>query len=82
MLDKFSQTFNIRNCSVHVKGSKSTYTVSINFDTDDGRVSLKCERGSLQETIDELAVELNKVLRKKKELRKPKPRITHKRGKT
>jgi CBS domain-containing protein/ribosome-associated translation inhibitor RaiA len=82
VLERFKQTFNIRNCSVHVKGGKSTYVVAIYLDTDRGHVSLKCERGSLQEGIDELAAELHEVLRKKKELRKPKPRVTHKRGKT
>ena len=77
VLDKFGKTFNIRNCSVHVKEGKSVYTVTVYFETDRGHISLKSERGSLKESIDELAVELNEVLRKKKEMRRQKPRTTH-----
>lgn len=80
VLERFSKSFNIRNCSVHVKKGKSVYTANLYFDTDDGHVSLKSERGSLQEAVDELAVELNEVLRKRKELRRLKPRTTHARG--
>ncbi len=82
VIQRFGKTFNIRNCSVHVKSGKSTYVVAVYLDTDDGHVSLKCERGSLQEGIDELAAELHEVLRKKKDQRKMKPRVTHIRGKT
>lgn len=77
VLEKFGQSFNIRNSSVHVKSNKSTYVVTVYFETDDGHVSLKTERGTLKEGIDELADEVNEVLRKKKEQRKPKPRVTH-----
>jgi len=77
VLERFSRSFNIRNCSVHVKEGKSTYTVAVYFDTDRGHVSLKSERASMKEGIDELAVELNEVLRKRKEMQKPKPRRTH-----
>jgi len=77
VLEKFSESFNIRNISVHVKSGKSTYVVTVYFDTDDGHVSLKTERGSLKEGIDELAVEVNEILRKRKEQRRPKPRKTH-----
>ncbi len=77
VLERFSRTFNIRNCSVHVKEGKSTYTLTVYFETDRGHVSLKTERGSLKESIDELAVELNEVLRKRKEMRRPKPRARH-----
>lgn len=80
VVERFGKTFNIRNISVHVKEGKSTYVVNIYLDTDDGHISLKGERGSLKETVDELAAELNEVLRKKKELRKPKPRATHAKG--
>ncbi|MCI0503580.1 CBS domain-containing protein [Candidatus Micrarchaeota archaeon] len=76
VLEKFGESFNIRNASVHVKSGKSTYVVNVYFDTDDGHISLKTERGALKEGIDELAVEINEILRKKKELRKPKPRTT------
>ncbi|MEW6723102.1 MAG: CBS domain-containing protein [Candidatus Micrarchaeota archaeon] len=77
VVEKFGRTFNIRNVSVHVKENKSTFTVNIYLDVDKGHVSLKGERGSLKETVDELAVELGKVLRKTKEKRKAKPRATH-----
>jgi CBS domain-containing protein/ribosome-associated translation inhibitor RaiA len=77
VLEKFGKSFNIRNCSVHVKKGKSTYVVNIYFDIDRGHVSLKGERASLKETVDELSVELSNVLRKRKELRRPKPRVTH-----
>jgi len=80
VIEKFGGTLNVRNLSVHVKEQKSTYVVSIYLDTDHGHVSLKEERGSLRETVDELAVELEKVLRKRKELRRLKPRVTHTRG--
>lgn len=77
VLEKFSSTFNIRNCSIHVKEGKSTYVVNIYFDTDHGHISLKEERGSLKETVDEIAAELGNMLRKKKELRRQKPRVMH-----
>lgn len=77
VLERFGQSFNIRNASVHVKSGKSTYVVRVYFETDRGHFSLKTERGTLKEGIDELAVEVNEVLRKKKEQRRPKPRRTH-----
>jgi len=80
VMERFGKTFNIRNVSVHVKEGKSTYVVNVYMDTDQGHVSLKGERASLKETVDELAAELNEVLRKKKELRKPKPRVVHVKG--
>jgi len=76
-LEKFGKTFNIRNCSVHVKEGKSTFVVNVYFDTDHGHISLKEERGSLKETVDEVAAEISNILRKKKELRKQKPRVMH-----
>jgi CBS domain-containing protein/ribosome-associated translation inhibitor RaiA len=76
VLEKFSG-FNVRNVSVHIKEGKSTYQVSVYFDTDHGHISLKEERAELRETIDEIASEIANVLRKKKELRKMKPRTTH-----
>jgi len=80
VMEKFGTGFNVRNLGVHVKEQKSTFVVSIYLETDEGRISLKEERGSLRETVDELAVELEKVLRKKKEMRRPKPRVTRARG--
>lgn len=77
VLERFGKSFNIRNPSAHIKKGKSVYLVTVYVDTDEGHVSLKSERGSLQEAIDELAVELNEVLRKKKEMRRPKPRVTN-----
>jgi predicted transcriptional regulator/ribosome-associated translation inhibitor RaiA len=76
-LEKFGKSFSIRNCSVHVKEGKSTFVVSVYFDLDRGHVSLKREKDSLRETVDEVAAELVGVLRKKKELRSVKPRVTH-----
>ncbi|MFN7991301.1 MAG: CBS domain-containing protein [Candidatus Micrarchaeia archaeon] len=77
ILDKFGKSFEIRNCSVHVKEGKSTFVVSIYFDMEKGHVALKTEKDSLVESVDELASELNNVLRKRKEIRKVKPRVTH-----
>jgi CBS domain-containing protein/ribosome-associated translation inhibitor RaiA len=79
VLGKFS-SFNIRNVSVHAKEGKSTHQVNVYFDTDDGHVSVKCERGTLRESVDELAAEIANILRKRKELRRMKPRATHARG--
>lgn len=76
-IEKFSKAFNIRNCSIHVKEKKSTFIVSVYFDTDEGHVSLKGERATLKETVDELAYEVDKVLNKKKDMRLLKPRATH-----
>ncbi len=76
-LGKFAKSFNIRNCSIHIKEGKSTYVVSVYFDMDRGHVSLKREKDSLQETVDEVADELVGILRKKKDLRTVKPRVTH-----
>lgn len=80
VLGKFSGSFNIRNVSVHVKEGKSTYMVSVFFDTDDGHVSIKEERGALRDTIDEISSEIANVLRKKKDIRKMKPRVKNVRG--
>ncbi|MBU0591801.1 CBS domain-containing protein [Candidatus Micrarchaeota archaeon] len=75
--DKFAKTFNIRNCHVHVNEEKSVFTVSINFETDtEGHISLKTQRTNLKETLDELADELDTVLRKMKDKKKAKPRAT------
>lgn len=76
VLERFMSSFNIRNASVHVKEGKSTYVVTLYFDTDNGHVSLKAEKGTLKEGIDELAVEANEILRKRKEQKRPKPRVT------
>jgi CBS domain-containing protein len=76
VLDKFRKAFNIRDARVHVKEDKKTFHVNIHFSTDEGPVSLKGERATLKETVDELAVELDKVLNKKKEKRRVKPRAT------
>ncbi len=78
-LAKFEKSFAIRNCSVHVKEGKSAFTVSVYFDMEKGHVSLKSEKDSLQEAVDELADELVRVLRKKKDIRSIKPRVTHSR---
>lgn len=77
VLERFGRTFNIRNASVHVKEGKTTFVVNAYFDIDKGHVSIREERKGLKETIDEVASEVNNMLRKKKETRKPKPRVTH-----
>ena len=77
VLERFGKTFNIRNASVHVKEGKTTFVVNVYFDIDRGHVSVREERKGLKETIDEVASEVNNVLRKKKETRKTKPRVTH-----
>ncbi len=74
VLDKFSDSFNIRNGKVHVKEDKKTVSINIYFDTDEGHVSLNGERATIKQTIDELSQELDKVLQKKKEMRRVKPR--------
>lgn len=77
ILEKFGKSFDIRNCSVHVKEGKSAFVVSIYMDMEKGHIALKTEKDSLVEAVDELALELNNVLRKRKEIRKVKPRATH-----
>jgi predicted transcriptional regulator len=77
VLDKFRKSFNIKDPRLHVKEDKNIFQVNIHFSTDEGSVSLKGERATLKETVDELAVELDKVLNKKKEMRRPKPRASH-----
>jgi predicted transcriptional regulator len=77
VLDKFGKSFNIKDPRLHVKEDKNIFQVNIHFSTDEGSVSLKGERATLKETVDELAVELDKVLNKKKEMRRPKARASH-----
>ncbi|MFH0736964.1 MAG: CBS domain-containing protein [Candidatus Micrarchaeota archaeon] len=77
VFERFGRSMNVRNCSFHVKEGKSTYALNVFFDTDEGHVSLKLERGDLKEAIDEMANEVNEVLRKKKEMRRQKPRTVH-----
>ena len=77
VLEKFSKSFNVRNVALHVKEQKSTFSVFVYIDTDEGHVSLSGERKDLKETIDELAVELNRVLTKKKEMKHTKMRKVH-----
>ncbi len=67
VIDKFKDSFNIRNVSVHTKEGKSTVTVNIYFDTDNGHISLRGERMTMKETVDELADELDTMLRRKKD---------------
>lgn len=74
VLDKFSESFNMRKSKVHIKEDKKTVSISFFTETDQGHVSLKGERATIKETIDELSQELDKVLQKKKEMRRIKPR--------
>jgi signal-transduction protein with cAMP-binding, CBS, and nucleotidyltransferase domain len=76
VLGKFTKTFNIRSVSVHVKEQKNTSVVSVHMETDDGPLSIREERKSLRETVDEVSSELEKALRKKKDMRSLKPRGT------
>lgn len=73
---KFSGTLSIRSVSVHVKEQKSTFVVSAHVEADGGPVIVKEERKSLRETVDEVASELDKALRKRKDMRRLKPRAT------
>ncbi|MFZ5501088.1 MAG: CBS domain-containing protein, partial [Candidatus Micrarchaeota archaeon] len=43
VLERFGESFNIRNASFHLKETKSTFNVRMYFDTDDGHVSVKVE---------------------------------------
>lgn len=67
VIKKFQGSFNIRNISIHTKEGKSTVTVNVYFDTDNGHISLKGERATIKETIDELSDELDALLRKRKD---------------
>lgn len=73
---KFSGALGIRGVSVHVKEQKSTFVVSAHVEADGGPVIVKEERKSLRETVDEVASELDKALRKRKDMRRLKPRAT------
>jgi CBS domain-containing protein len=72
VLEKFRKTFNIRNCNIHIKEGKSSFVVNLNFDTDHGHKSMKSEGDFLKECIDEVTDEANTVLRKEREIKKPK----------
>jgi predicted transcriptional regulator/ribosome-associated translation inhibitor RaiA len=76
-VEKFGKTFSIRNLSVHVKKGKSAYCINVYFDLEKGHVSVREEMKGLKETIDKVAGEITKILRKKKEMRKMKPRVIH-----
>ncbi len=74
VLGKFGQSFNITAVSVHVKEEKSTYVINLAVEMTGGRITLKLERESIKEAVDELASELDQVLRKRKDQRIQKPR--------
>lgn len=76
VIEKFRGSFDIKNVSIHTKEGKSVITVNIYFDTNEGHISLRGERATLKETVDELAEELDKVLRRKKDKRKTKGRAS------
>jgi len=75
VLEKFGKSFSIRNVSVHVKEGKSIFVMNVYFEMEKGHVSIKEEGKTLKETIDKVAGELSSILRKKKELKNPKPRV-------
>lgn len=80
-LGKFSDSFNIRNVRLHVKEGKSTFDVKLNFDTNMGKIAVRSERATLKGAVNEMAVELDKILRRKKDMRRGKTRTKHyKRG--
>ena len=70
LVEKFGKTFSIKNCSVHIKEEKSTFIVNVNFDTADEQISLKEEKSTLREAIDEIVLELDSILRRKKDKKK------------
>jgi hypothetical protein len=72
VLEKFSKSFNIRNCNVHIREGKSTFAANLNFDSDYGHRSVKSENQHLKECIDELAHEASIILAKERERSKPK----------
>ncbi|MGV8084959.1 MAG: CBS domain-containing protein [Candidatus Bilamarchaeum sp.] len=74
LIEKFGKSIEINSLNVHVKEGKSAFTINVNVETDDGKITIKHERQSLNEAIDEVAKELDTILRKKKEMRKAKPR--------
>ena len=69
VIEKFGDSFDIKNVSIHTKEGKSAVMVNIYFSTNEGHISLKGERATMKETVDELAEELDKVLRRKKDQR-------------
>jgi len=74
VLEKFKNSFEIRNVSLHVKEEKSNFTLNLYLETNEGRLALKEERPTLKEGMDRIADELDVLLTKKKEMRKAKPR--------
>ncbi len=76
VFSKFIKAFNIRNCNVHVKEGKSMFILNLNFDTDHGHMALKSEQNTLPDALDEVADELNSILRKKKDTRTTKKRVS------
>ncbi len=66
VLNKFKKAFDIHYATVHVKHTKHAFEVSVHFDTNKGLVHLKGERATLRDTVNELAEEIERVLRKMK----------------
>jgi len=68
--NKFSKGMEVTKISVHIKEKKSMFTMNVHVETDMGTVSLSSEKHSIKELVNELCAELDKVLIKKKEMRK------------
>jgi len=77
VVSKFDQMFNFRSVNVHVKEEKSTFVINVAVEMTGGRITLKNERETVKEAVDELAAELDQLLRKKKDQRVMKPRRTY-----
>ncbi len=72
--DKFGSSLGIRRVRVHVKEKKSIYIMKVTLETMRGLVAVSRESGSLKQTTDWVAAELNRVLEKKKSMKKIKAR--------
>jgi len=64
--EKFGESFGIRRVGVHVKESKSVYSVKIHVEGNRENFSTSTEGPSMKETIDMAVSELRKVLSRKK----------------
>lgn len=72
--DKFSESLKISDIRVHVKEKKSVYQMKVTLSTFRGLAAVSRESGSLKQTTDWVAAELNRVLERYKGMKRMKAR--------
>ncbi len=69
VVEKFSKAFDFTNIHVRIKRGKSIYSATISLEVDGSPLHIKAESYDLEETIDELAYNLETQLRRIKDKR-------------